>query len=99
GNLSSPIFRPTALPAINRFMKWPEFAPIYYTTLKRLTDTTFAPINLNRTLNDGLTPFVPGTVINSMTTFASNRVTYVVSQIPLTLTVTGTLGTSNGFFY
>jgi len=37
GNLSSPIFRATALPAINRFMKWPVFAPIYYATLKRLT--------------------------------------------------------------
>jgi len=99
GNLSSPIFRATALPAVNRFMKWPEFAPIYYATLKRLTDTTFAPINLGRTLNEGLAPFVPGSVINSMTTFASNRVNYVVSQIPLGLTITSALGTSNGLFY
>src|SRR5207248_1432109 len=35
------IFRMTALPTMDRFMKTPEFAPLYYKWLKTYIDTTF----------------------------------------------------------
>ena len=43
GNVQDSLFRMTAVPVLNRFMKQPEFAPIYYRQLKRLIDTTLSP--------------------------------------------------------
>ncbi len=81
-NPNQPIFRMAALPAISRFIHWPEFEPIYYATLRRLCQTTFAPAELGRTLDEGLGDFVPTATINAMKAFASNRVAFVLSQLP-----------------
>jgi hypothetical protein len=70
---------------LNRFMRHPEFVPLYYKELKRLCDTVFAPENLNRTLDQLLGGWVPADIISRMKTFAANRRNYVLSQIPLTL--------------
>ena len=37
------IFRATALPVLDRFLKHPEFAPLYFEELLRLTETIAAP--------------------------------------------------------
>ncbi len=82
---------------LNRFMRHPDFVPVYYRELKQLSEGAFAPVELGRTLDNMLGTWVPQATINAMKTFGSNRVGYVLSQIPLNLTVISTLTVSNGY--
>jgi hypothetical protein len=82
---------------LNRFMKHPDFVPIYFAELKRLCDTTFAPENLALTLGEALGGWVPDNIIADMRNFASARRTSVLSQIPLTFSAGVTLPASNGY--
>src|SRR5256714_4637566 len=77
------LFRMTALPVMNRFMKTPEFAPVYYRWLKTLADPTFSSAQMDPLLDQLLNGFVPRTTINTMKAFNAARVIYVLSQIPL----------------
>lgn len=81
--------------AMDRFMKHPSFAPIYYSELKRLCDSVFAPAQMNATLDRSLGSWVSTSSINNMKNFNAGRWAYVVSQIPLNLTVNTTLSRSN----
>ena len=99
GGYTDSIFRMTAMAAwLDRFMKYPEFVPIYYRELKRLSDTVFAPVNLYRTLDQTLQGYVPQATIEAMKAFGSNRVSYILSVIPTNLTVTVPLAQSGGFY-
>ncbi len=91
------IFRMTALPAMNRFMKTPEFAPRYYYWLKALADTTFAPAQMNPLLDQLFTGYLPPAVVDTMKAFNAAQVGWVASRIPLTLTVSNSLATLNGY--
>ena len=82
----------------NRFMRHPEFVPLYFKQLKRLCDTTFSAEQLGPLLDQVLGGWVPQDVINNMKTFAANRRAYVLSQIPPRLTVATALGQTNGFY-
>ncbi len=90
-------FRATAIVAINRFLKHPEFVPIYYATLKRLLDTTFSDEQESRTLDEVLGSWVPASTITAMKIAATNRNLYVRSQIPLELTASSPLFPVSGF--
>jgi hypothetical protein len=92
GTYTDSIFRmcPSVEPNSNtrqfdRFLLHPEFVPIYFNELKRLSDTVFAPAQLGATLDQMLGSWVPADVINRMKVFGSNRVAYVRSQLPLDL--------------
>lgn len=104
GNVTANIFR--MVPAVNgqantfvlnRFMRHPELAPIYYRELKRMIDTTFAAAELNPLIDRLLTDFVPANTITAMKNFAAARRAYVLSQIPLQLTATTALPIVNGY--
>src|SRR6185503_2941156 len=82
---------------LNRFMRHSDFVPIYYRELKRLIDTTFSAEQLNPMLDRLLGDFVPAQTITAMKNFAVNRNAYVLSQIPLNLTVGSGLPVVNGF--
>src|SRR5439155_21162817 len=84
---------------LNRFMRHPQFVPAYYRELKRLAETVFSPAQLRSTLGTVLGDFVPQATINNMANFGSNRVNYVLSQIPLQLTFNTSLGQVNGYYY
>ena len=101
GGYTDSIFRMTALPAawMTRFMHHPDFVPSYYRELKRLSDTVFAPANLDPLLDQLLTGFVPQTTIDAMKSFSANRTAYILSQIPTTITINTTLGQSSGHYY
>jgi len=83
---------------LNRFMTHPQFVPSYYRELYRQATTVFAPGPVAATLQGALAGFVPQATINSMIGYSSNRVNYVLSQIPLQLTVNVPLGQSNGYY-
>src|SRR3989449_9960379 len=80
------LLRMTALPVMDRFMKTPEFAPIYYRWLKALAETTFSPAEMNPLLDQLLNTYLPQTAIDTMKAFNGAQVSWVLSQIPLTLT-------------
>lgn len=67
--------------AFNRFMRHPEFEPIYYATLQRLIDTVFAPVNFDPLIEQTLGDYVPVSVINRMKTWNANRVAFVRNTI------------------
>ena len=85
GSVTASIFRtngPPTSPTLSRFYSTPEFTSIYYATLRRLCRTTFAPAELWRTLDEGLGSFANTANLTQMKTFASNRVSYVLSLLP-----------------
>ncbi|HMJ66387.1 MAG TPA: Ig-like domain-containing protein, partial [Candidatus Binatia bacterium] len=87
---------------LRRFMTNATVAPLYYAELKRLCDTTFLPSNLNPLFDQLLSGWGTGpttTTIDAMKTYAANRRSVVLSQIPLALTVTHSLVSSNGLPY
>jgi hypothetical protein len=81
------LFRATAITAINRFLRHPEFVPTYFAALKRLVDGPFSEAEVARTLDDVLGSWVPAVTISAMKAFTTNRNAYTRSQIPLDLTV------------
>jgi hypothetical protein len=90
------------VPVLRRLMTNAAFAPIYYGELKRLCDTTFSPSNLNPLFDQLLNGWGTGpttTTIDAMKTYAANRRSIVLSQIPLALTVSHSLALSNGLPY
>jgi len=103
-NVNDPIFRmlpsvnPNAvMPVLYNFMTNASFAPIYYKQLKSLCDTTFAPAQMNILVDQLLNSFVPQGTIDTIKNFNSSRVSYVLSQIPLSVTVTSSLPVVSGY--
>jgi hypothetical protein len=84
---------------LSRFMRHPEFAPIYFRLWQQHLDTTFSPAQLDPLLDQMLGGWVTGNTIPNMKTFAANRRAYVLTQIPTNLTVATTLGTQSGYLY
>ena len=91
------IFRMNALSVINRFMKTPEFAPVYYRWLKTLADTAFKPGQMNPLLDRLFNSWLPQDKIENMKAFNAGQVGWVLSQIPLSLTVSNTLAVQSGY--
>jgi len=93
------IFRMNALPVMNKFMKTPEFAPIYYRTLKEFAEGAFAPAQMNPLLDQILGGFVSQSAMDNLKAFNASHSAYVLSQIPLALTVSNSLTINSGFPY
>ncbi|PYJ85945.1 MAG: hypothetical protein DME22_07170 [Verrucomicrobia bacterium] len=97
GHIADGLFLMTALPAMDRFMKTPEFAPVYYRWLKALADTTFSRAQMDPLLDQMLNRYVPQATLDAMKAFNASRVSYVLSQIPLSITSTSSLPVVNGY--
>ncbi|MCX8157631.1 MAG: Ig-like domain-containing protein, partial [Verrucomicrobiae bacterium] len=88
------------VPLLRRFLTNAPFAPIFFAELKRLCDTTFHPDHLFPFFDQLLSGWGPDAAkIREMKTHAFNRRAVVLSQIPLTLTVSSSLPTQNGYLY
>lgn len=97
GNATDSIFRMVKVPVLNRFMHQREFAPIYYRQLKELADKLYAPENFNPLVDETLTGLVPNSVMESINNFAAERRAFVLSQIPVAITVSNTLPVLDGY--
>lgn len=95
---TAPIFRATANPVVNRFLRHPEFVPLYYAELKRMIETTFSATEIEPLFDQTLGDWVPPQVVQRMKDWMAARRTYVLSQIPQAFTVTSTLPVQNGYF-
>jgi Lamin Tail Domain/CotH kinase protein/Bacterial TSP3 repeat len=85
------IFRPTCCPisgdsdgiwrALNRFMHWPAFEPIYYATLQQMLDTTFSKEQFDPMVDQVLGDYVPSGTISGIKSWMDSRRSYVQSVI------------------
>ncbi len=84
--------------AMNQFLRAPAFEPLYYQTLQRLLNTSFAKTNYDALATETLGFYVPASTITSYKTWMDNRRTYVQGLInayfasnppPPTATVSG----------
>jgi len=91
------IFRMTALPVMDRFMKTPEFAPQYYYWLQACATNTFASGMMNPLLDQLFKGYLPQATIDNMKAFNAAQVSWVLSQIPLSLTVSNSLTAQSGY--
>jgi hypothetical protein len=91
------IFRMNALPVMARFMKTPEFAPVYFKWLKAFVDSTFTPSQMNLLLDQTLNTYLAQPTIDTMKAFNAAQVSNVLAQIPLSLTVSNTLTVQSGY--
>jgi hypothetical protein len=91
------IFLMNALPVINRFMKTPQFAPLYYKWLKKYADSLFSPAQMNSLIDQVLGGYVPQATLDNMKAFNASQISWVMSQIPLALTVSNSLTVQSGF--
>ncbi len=97
GATNDSLWRMTANPTLNRFMKRPEFAPLYYRELKHQLDYAFEPSRLNTLMDQVLGGLVPAGTIQSVKDFQAARGQFVLSQIPLSITVTSSLPVVSGY--
>src|SRR6266542_1866505 len=105
GDTSNPptqygIFRPTdGNTVVNRFLKFPEFVPLYYAELYRLCNTTFTSGEANKMFDDSLSSWVPTQIVTGMKNWVAARRAFVLSQIPLNLTINPpALSIVNGYY-
>ena len=82
GNTSESIFIAANLASINRFLHWPAFEAAYYAKLRHLCTTVFSPGEVAKTLDEGLGSFTATGNIQAMKQFNTNRVAYILSQLP-----------------
>ncbi len=90
------------VPLLRRLMTNQVFAPLYYAELKRLTDTTFSPAELDPLIDQLLSNWGSGPsaqTIADMKNYAANRRAVVLSQIPLNLTIEHSLSPQNGYLH
>jgi hypothetical protein len=98
GSATASIFRATAIPAMDRFLKHPQFARQYYFHLRDLIETTFSAEQLDPFLDNLLGDFVPQTTIDQMKDFIAARNAYVLSEIPSEFTINTDLPQSDGYY-
>ncbi len=87
--MSGSYYSPIA--ALLRMVSHPEFAPLYYSHLRDLTETTLSAEELGPFLDNLLGGFVPSQEIDSMASYMAARNALVLSLIPLELTVESNL--------
>lgn len=93
------IWRMTALPVMNTFMKTPQFAPVYFKWLKFYADTAFSPAQMNPFIDQLLAGYVPQGNLDMFKAYNASQVSYILSQIPLSLTISSSLPLSASFPY
>lgn len=83
--------------AIDRFLRHPDFEPIYFETFRTLLNTVFEPSSFNATVDYHLGPYVPAASINSLKTWMAARRNHLLSILPVAgitnapvATITGT---------
>jgi hypothetical protein len=89
----------TYLPVIERFLKHPAFVRKYYAYLLELMDTSFSSAKINPVLDEILGGFVPQEEINNRKQFIVSRNAYVLSQIPLTISVTTAVNATTHYIH
>ncbi|MBL9134419.1 MAG: lamin tail domain-containing protein, partial [Verrucomicrobiales bacterium] len=91
------IFQATAVRSVDRLLKHPEFAPLYYRELDRLMQGPCSPAQVEAVARYWLKDVADAGVIDEMTRYARLRAEAVAAQIPRTLSIVHTLPTALGY--
>jgi len=97
GAVDTGFFLATRLPAIRRFLQHPQLVPTYYRRLKELCDTVFAPERFNPLVAQVLQDAISEQNLEDIRAFTAARRAYVLSQIPLALTLEHDLPIAHGY--
>ena len=81
-----------------RFMRHPEFVPIFFRVLKEMCDTIAAPEQFNPMLDEMLGGWVPNNIITDMKNFMVSRRVSIYSQLPLANTLNVNLATIGQYY-
>ncbi len=82
GNVNESIYVATAVGTIDRFLRHPEFEPLYHAEFRRLLATTFATNHIFGLVDQFLGEWVPAQNITAMKTFIAARNAAVLAQLP-----------------
>lgn len=93
----SGIWRMTDVPVMDRFVKTPEFAPVYLRQLRDLATGAFSPGQMNPFVEQVLGNEVPRANLDNMKAFNANQVAHVLSLIPMSLSVQSSLPAQSGY--
>ena len=85
------------IPVLDRLMRNPAFAGLYYHHLVDLMNTIFSPQQMDPLLDGLLGRYIPASRINAMKSFIAARNAYVLSQIPTSFTIHSDLPLSGGY--
>ncbi|MCP5522620.1 MAG: lamin tail domain-containing protein [Verrucomicrobiales bacterium] len=90
------LFQMTAVGVLDRLMKHPHFAPLYYAALDRMLDRTFSEAQFVPLIEQVLTGMVDPDTLDRMRDFALARAAFVRTQIPHSLTAVSDLTVTDG---
>ncbi len=93
------LFVATRIPSIQRFLKHPTFAPLYYEQLQGLCNSVFLPERLRELVKRAWGGWVDEAVLEATLRFAEDRRAFVLSQIPSQLTLEHGLPQRNGYAF
>jgi hypothetical protein len=85
GSAPAQIFVTSELPAVDRLLKHPEVAPLYYGELLRQLQGAFSPQSVARVLDENLSSWVSATTLFNMKRYATNRASTILGLIPTEL--------------
>jgi hypothetical protein len=101
GGETLPIFRATRLDALERLLKHPQFAPLYFAALDELSRTVLAPENINPLLDNWLGGQFSTADIERAKQFLVARRNHILNPadplVPLALTVISELPVENDY--
>ena len=87
----------TNLPVMDKFIKTPTFSPIYFKWLKSYADSAFSTAQMNPLLDQLFMGYLPRQSIDNMKAYNAAQVNWVLSQIPLALTISNSLAQLSGY--
>lgn len=90
------LFQMTAIDVLDRLMKHPHFAPLYYAALERMLDSTFSEAQFVPLIEQVLAGLTDQDTLVRMRDFALARAAFVRTQIPHTLTAVSDLTVTDG---
>ncbi|HEY7119998.1 MAG TPA: lamin tail domain-containing protein, partial [Tepidisphaeraceae bacterium] len=91
------IFVATNVATIKRLLQFPDFAPIYFQTLREMIDTVWNPTELGRVIHHAMDDIAGKATADTLVADALARAQAALAQIPQTLAVTGTPTKVNGY--
>ena len=68
--------------AMDRFLNWPDFTPIYYKALSDILTGPFAQSNFNATVDETLGGYVPVGTIGNIKAWMNSRRSFVLGLLP-----------------
>jgi hypothetical protein len=90
------LWRMTNIAVIDRFMKHPEFVPLYFQHLDQLAHSVFSPEQMNPFLDQQVGSYISPLALANLKAFNESHRNHVLSRYPHTLTVTHTLPVTGG---